>query len=167
MTFVLQTTLWMGSTPDPYAKQFFSQSEFWLSLCRVKLFLLFCVHLQVAVLLHVGGSGEHLYLLCHLLCCPAGVGKWAAHFLQVCLRHRFSFVIVMVVVNTHRNWFFSQSLPQIRIWGSNCGVQHFMQALTILMSPARWTNACIAVHVCFSCLFFFIIYENAGRPLQV
>uniref|UniRef100_A0A3P9CKA7 Ectopic P-granules autophagy protein 5 homolog (C. elegans) n=1 Tax=Maylandia zebra TaxID=106582 RepID=A0A3P9CKA7_9CICH len=26
----------------------------------------------VAVLLHVGGSGEHLYLLCHLLCCPAG-----------------------------------------------------------------------------------------------
>lgn len=39
--------------------------------------------LQVAVLLHVGGSEEHLYLLCHLLCCPAGVGKWAAHFLQV------------------------------------------------------------------------------------
>lgn len=43
--------------------------------------------LQVAVLLHVGGSGEHLYLLCHLLCCPAGVGKWAAHFLQVSQEH--------------------------------------------------------------------------------
>lgn len=39
--------------------------------------------LKVAVLLRIGGSGEHLYLLCHLLCCPAGVGKWAAHFLQV------------------------------------------------------------------------------------
>lgn len=61
----------------------------------------------VAVLLHVGGSGEHLYLLCHLLCCPAGVGKWAAAFLQ------------------------------IQVWGNTCGVQHFMQALAILMSPAR------------------------------
>ncbi|XP_041793587.1 ectopic P granules protein 5 homolog [Chelmon rostratus] len=61
----------------------------------------------VAVLLHVGGSGEHLYLLCHLLCCPSGVGKWAAPFLQ------------------------------IQVWGNTCGVQHFMQALAILMSPAR------------------------------
>uniref|UniRef100_A0A4W6GAP0 Ectopic P-granules autophagy protein 5 homolog (C. elegans) n=1 Tax=Lates calcarifer TaxID=8187 RepID=A0A4W6GAP0_LATCA len=61
----------------------------------------------VAVLLHVGGSGEHLYLLCHLLCCPAGVGKWSAPFLQ------------------------------IQVWGNTCGVQHFMQALAILMSPAR------------------------------
>ncbi|KAF3850897.1 hypothetical protein F7725_012669 [Dissostichus mawsoni] len=62
----------------------------------------------VAVLLHVGGSGEHLYLLCHLLCSPAGVGKWAAPFLQV---------------NT--------SLRKHQ-W-----VQHFMQALAVLMSPAR------------------------------
>uniref|UniRef100_A0A671VZ58 Ectopic P-granules autophagy protein 5 homolog (C. elegans) n=1 Tax=Sparus aurata TaxID=8175 RepID=A0A671VZ58_SPAAU len=56
----------------------------------------------VAVLLHVGGSGAHLYLLCHLLCCPAGVGKWAAPFLQppisnqwrLCfaLRHRAEFL---------------------------------------------------------------------------
>ncbi|XP_071755771.1 ectopic P granules protein 5 homolog isoform X1 [Centroberyx gerrardi] len=61
----------------------------------------------VAVLLHVGGSGEHLYLLSHLLCCPAGVGKWAAPFLQ------------------------------IKVLGKTCGVQHFMQALAILMSPAR------------------------------
>ncbi|XP_058491865.1 ectopic P granules protein 5 homolog [Solea solea] len=61
----------------------------------------------VAVLLHVGGSGEHLYLLCHLLCCPAGVGKWSAPFLQ------------------------------IQVLGSTCGVQHFMQALAILMSPTR------------------------------
>ncbi|XP_020505539.2 ectopic P granules protein 5 homolog [Labrus bergylta] len=61
----------------------------------------------VAVLLHVGGSGEHLYLLCHLLCCPAGVGKWASAFLQ------------------------------IQVWGNVNGVQHFMQALAVLMSPAR------------------------------
>nr|XP_020450035.1 ectopic P granules protein 5 homolog [Monopterus albus] len=61
----------------------------------------------VAVLLHVGGSGEHLYLLCHLLCCPAGVGKWAAPFLQ------------------------------IQVWGNSSGVAQFMQALAILMSPAR------------------------------
>lgn len=61
----------------------------------------------VAVLLHIGDSGEHLYLLCHLLCCPAGVGKWAAPFLQ------------------------------IQVWGNSCGIQHFMQALAVLMSPAR------------------------------
>ncbi|XP_074526057.1 ectopic P granules protein 5 homolog isoform X2 [Halichoeres trimaculatus] len=61
----------------------------------------------VSVLLHVGGSGEHLYLLCHLLCCPAGVGKWAAAFLQ------------------------------IQVWGNTNGVQNFMQALAVLMSPAR------------------------------
>ncbi|XP_040050539.2 ectopic P granules protein 5 homolog [Gasterosteus aculeatus] len=61
----------------------------------------------VAVLLHVGGSGEHLYLLCHLLCCPAGVGKWAAPFLQ------------------------------IQVLGNACGVLHFMQALAVLMSPSR------------------------------
>ncbi|CAN9513284.1 unnamed protein product [Ophioblennius macclurei] len=61
----------------------------------------------VAVLLHIGGSGEHLYLLCHLLCCPAGVGKWAASFLQ------------------------------IQVWGNASGVRHFMQALAVLMSPAR------------------------------
>ncbi|KAK7934057.1 hypothetical protein WMY93_004953 [Mugilogobius chulae] len=60
----------------------------------------------VAVLLN-GGSGEHLYLLCHLLCCPAGVAKWAAPFLQ------------------------------IQVWRNASGVQDFMQALSIFMSPAR------------------------------
>lgn len=60
----------------------------------------------VAVLLHSGGS-EHLYLLCHLLCCPAGVAKWASHFLQ------------------------------IQVWRNTSGVQDFMQALAIFMSPAR------------------------------
>lgn len=59
----------------------------------------------VALLLHSGGS-EHLYLLCHLLCCPAGVAKWAAHFLQ------------------------------IQVLQNNTGVQDFMRALAIFMSPA-------------------------------
>ncbi|KAM9743565.1 ectopic P granules protein 5 homolog [Menidia menidia] len=61
----------------------------------------------VAVLLHAGGSEEHVYLLCHLLCCSAGVGKWAAPFIQ------------------------------IQVLGNTYGVQHFMQALAILMSPSR------------------------------
>uniref|UniRef100_A0A3P8W6G9 Ectopic P-granules autophagy protein 5 homolog (C. elegans) n=1 Tax=Cynoglossus semilaevis TaxID=244447 RepID=A0A3P8W6G9_CYNSE len=61
----------------------------------------------VAVLLHVGGSGEHLYILCHLLCCPAEVGKWASSFLQ------------------------------IQVLGNTFGVEHFMQALAVLMSPPR------------------------------
>lgn len=61
----------------------------------------------VAVLLHKGESGEHLYLLCHLLCCPAGVAKWAAPFLQ------------------------------IQVWRNINGVQDFMQALAIFMSPVR------------------------------
>lgn len=61
----------------------------------------------VAVLLHNGESGEHLYLMCHLLCCPAGVAKWAAPFLQ------------------------------IQVLNMTSGVQDFMQALSLLMSPAR------------------------------
>lgn len=65
--------------------------------------------LQVAVLLHVGGSGEDLYLLCHLLCCPAGVGKWAAHFLQVSWLYSPSFTVVMSVI-VYTELFFSHAL---------------------------------------------------------
>ncbi|XP_028980425.2 ectopic P granules protein 5 homolog isoform X2 [Esox lucius] len=61
----------------------------------------------VAVLLREGGSGENLYLLNHLLCCPAGVAKWVAPFFQ------------------------------IQVLGNPSGVQQFMQALAILMSPIR------------------------------
>ncbi|MBN3301121.1 EPG5 protein, partial [Amia calva] len=61
----------------------------------------------VAVLHRVGSAGDNLYLLHHLLCCPAGVGKWAVPFLQ------------------------------IRVLGNPSGVYHFMQALAILMSPVR------------------------------
>ncbi|XP_046871698.1 ectopic P granules protein 5 homolog [Hypomesus transpacificus] len=60
----------------------------------------------VAVLLR-GAPEEHLFLLSHMLCCPAGVGKWAAPFLQ------------------------------IQVLGNSSGVKDFMQALAVLMSPAR------------------------------
>ncbi|KAG5280995.1 hypothetical protein AALO_G00066300 [Alosa alosa] len=61
----------------------------------------------VSVLHKVASAGEHLYLLNHLLCCPAGVGKWAVPFLQITVLENPS------------------------------GVYHFMQALAILMSPVR------------------------------
>lgn len=91
---------------------------------------------QVAVLLHVGGSGAHLYLLCHLLCCPAGVGKWAAPFLQVSEGQSFIYCCLVSGRTTDLS-FSSQCLPQIQVLGNTCGVQHFMQALAILMSPSR------------------------------
>uniref|UniRef100_A0A673K7R2 Ectopic P granules protein 5 homolog n=1 Tax=Sinocyclocheilus rhinocerous TaxID=307959 RepID=A0A673K7R2_9TELE len=61
----------------------------------------------VSVLHQVGSTGDHLFILNHLLCCPAGVGKWAVPFLQ------------------------------IKVLDNPSGVYHFMQALAILMSPAR------------------------------
>ncbi|XP_076853684.1 ectopic P granules protein 5 homolog [Brachyhypopomus gauderio] len=61
----------------------------------------------VCVLHQVGSAGDHLYILNHLLCCPAGVGKWAGPFLQ------------------------------IKVLDNPSGVYHFMQALAILMSPVR------------------------------
>ncbi|XP_018596418.2 ectopic P granules protein 5 homolog isoform X3 [Scleropages formosus] len=61
----------------------------------------------VSVLHRVGSVGDHLFLLNHLLCCPAGVGKWAVQFLQV------------------------------KVLDNPSGVYHFMQALAILMSPVR------------------------------
>ncbi|XP_063051175.1 ectopic P granules protein 5 homolog isoform X2 [Engraulis encrasicolus] len=61
----------------------------------------------VSVLHAVGSAGEHLYLLNHLLNCPAGVGKWAVPFLQ------------------------------IKVLENPSGVYHFMQALAVLMSPVR------------------------------
>ncbi|XP_007238025.3 ectopic P granules protein 5 homolog isoform X3 [Astyanax mexicanus] len=61
----------------------------------------------VSVLHRVGSAGDHLYILNHLLCCPAGVGKWAVPFLQ------------------------------IKVLENPSGVYHFMQALAVLMSPVR------------------------------
>ncbi|KAI7812682.1 putative ectopic P granules protein 5-like protein [Triplophysa rosa] len=61
----------------------------------------------VSVLHRVGSAGDHLFILNHLLCCPAGLGKWALPFLQ------------------------------IKVLDNPSGVYHFMQALAILMSPVR------------------------------
>ncbi|XP_051954087.1 ectopic P granules protein 5 homolog [Xyrauchen texanus] len=61
----------------------------------------------VSVLHLVGSSGDHLFILNHLLCCPAGLGKWAVPFLQ------------------------------IKVLDNPSGVYYFMQALAVLMSPAR------------------------------
>ncbi|KAA0717308.1 Ectopic P granules protein 5 -like protein [Triplophysa tibetana] len=73
---------------------------------QVKVFGYHCYQ-QVAVLHRVGSAGDHLFILNHLLCCPAGLGKWAVPFLQ------------------------------IKVLEKPSGVYHFMQALAILMSPVR------------------------------
>lgn len=61
----------------------------------------------VSVLHRVGSAADHLYILNHLLCCPAGIRKWAVPFLQ------------------------------IKVLDNPTGLYHFMQALAILMSPVR------------------------------
>ncbi|XP_070795069.1 ectopic P granules protein 5 homolog [Pituophis catenifer annectens] len=61
----------------------------------------------VSILQRVASPGDHLFLLNHVLRCPAGVSKWAAPFVQ------------------------------IQILGNPSGVFHFMQALALLMSPAK------------------------------
>ncbi|KAM9328926.1 ectopic P granules protein 5 homolog [Gastrophryne carolinensis] len=61
----------------------------------------------VAVLLKVGCLGDHLFLLNHVLRCPAGINKWAVPFIQV------------------------------RVLHNPAGVFHFMQQLAVLMSPVR------------------------------
>ncbi|XP_061469566.1 ectopic P granules protein 5 homolog isoform X3 [Rhineura floridana] len=61
----------------------------------------------VAVLQKVGSPGDHLFLLNHILRCPAGVSKWAVPFIQI----------------------------QVR--GNPSSVFHFMQSLALLMSPAK------------------------------
>eukprot|EP00079_Xenopus_tropicalis_P014674 XP_004911392.1 PREDICTED: ectopic P granules protein 5 homolog [Xenopus tropicalis] len=61
----------------------------------------------VSVLLKVASLGDHLFLLNHVLRCPAGVSKWAAPFVQV------------------------------RVQNNPAGVFHFMQLLAVLMYPVR------------------------------
>ncbi|KAM3845120.1 ectopic P granules protein 5 homolog isoform 2-T2 [Vipera latastei] len=61
----------------------------------------------VSLLQRVASPGDHLFLLNHVLRCPAGVSKWAAPFIQ------------------------------IQILDNPSGVFHFMQALALLMSPAK------------------------------
>ncbi|MEE6509995.1 hypothetical protein FKM82_028866 [Ascaphus truei] len=61
----------------------------------------------VSVLQKVGSLGDHLFLLNHVLRCPANVNKWAAPFVQV------------------------------RVLQNPAGVFHFMQLLAVLMCPVR------------------------------
>ncbi|XP_053153472.1 ectopic P granules protein 5 homolog isoform X2 [Hemicordylus capensis] len=61
----------------------------------------------VSVLQRVGSPADHLFLLNHILRCPAGVHKWAVPFIQ------------------------------LRVLGNPSGVFHFMQSLALLMSPAK------------------------------
>ncbi|XP_029142175.1 ectopic P granules protein 5 homolog, partial [Protobothrops mucrosquamatus] len=61
----------------------------------------------VALLQRVASPGDHLFLLNHILRCPASVCEWAAPFVQ------------------------------IQILDNPSGVFHFMQALALLMSPAK------------------------------
>ncbi|XP_075696840.1 ectopic P granules protein 5 homolog [Rhinoderma darwinii] len=61
----------------------------------------------VSVLLKVGCLGDQLFLLNHVLHCPAGINKWAIPFVQV------------------------------RVLHNPAGVFHFMQQLAVLMCPVR------------------------------
>ncbi|XP_008592561.1 PREDICTED: ectopic P granules protein 5 homolog [Galeopterus variegatus] len=61
----------------------------------------------VTVLQRVGCPGDHLFLLNHILRCPAGVSKWAVPFIQ------------------------------IKVLNNPSGVFHFMQSLALLMSPVK------------------------------
>uniref|UniRef100_G1PEJ4 Ectopic P-granules 5 autophagy tethering factor n=1 Tax=Myotis lucifugus TaxID=59463 RepID=G1PEJ4_MYOLU len=61
----------------------------------------------VSVLQRAGCLGDHLFLLNHILRCPAGVSKWAVPFIQ------------------------------IKVLNNPSGVFHFMQSLALLMSPVK------------------------------
>ncbi|XP_006835165.1 PREDICTED: ectopic P granules protein 5 homolog [Chrysochloris asiatica] len=61
----------------------------------------------VSVLQKVGYPGDHLFLLNHIIRCPAGVSKWAVPFIQ------------------------------IKVLNNPSGVFQFMQSLALLMSPVQ------------------------------
>ncbi|NXA34681.1 EPG5 protein, partial [Eudromia elegans] len=61
----------------------------------------------VAVLQRIGCPGDHLFLLNHILRCPAGISEWAVPFIQ------------------------------IKVLDNPSGVFHFMQSLALLMSPVK------------------------------
>ncbi|NWS73830.1 EPG5 protein, partial [Crotophaga sulcirostris] len=61
----------------------------------------------VSVLQRIGCPGDHLFLLNHILRCPAGISEWAVPFIQ------------------------------IKVLDNPSGVFHFMQSLALLMSPVK------------------------------
>ncbi|XP_051865986.1 ectopic P granules protein 5 homolog isoform X2 [Pristis pectinata] len=64
----------------------------------------------VAVLHRVGSSADHLFLLNHILRCPAGVSKWAAPFVKM------------------------------EVFNNPTGIFLFMQALACLLSPIKYRS---------------------------
>ncbi|XP_054253220.1 ectopic P granules protein 5 homolog [Indicator indicator] len=69
--------------------------------------LLMWLQRLVSVLQRIGCPGDHLFLLNHILRCPAGVSEWACAFIQ------------------------------IKVLDNPSGVFHFMQSLALLMSPVK------------------------------
>uniref|UniRef100_A0A8C8R5P1 Ectopic P-granules autophagy protein 5 homolog n=1 Tax=Pelusios castaneus TaxID=367368 RepID=A0A8C8R5P1_9SAUR len=69
--------------------------------------LLLWLQRLVSVLQRVGCPGDQLFLLNHILRCPAGVSRWAVSFIQ------------------------------IRVLDNPSGIFHFMQSLALLMSPVK------------------------------
>ncbi|NXG32270.1 EPG5 protein, partial [Dromaius novaehollandiae] len=61
----------------------------------------------VSVLQRIGCPGDHLFVLNHILRCPAGISEWAVPFIQ------------------------------IKVLDNPSGVFHFMQSLALLMSPVK------------------------------
>ncbi|NXG48026.1 EPG5 protein, partial [Psilopogon haemacephalus] len=69
--------------------------------------LLMWLQRLVSVLQRIGCPGDHLFLLNHILRCPAGISEWACPFIQ------------------------------IKVLDNPSGVFHFMQSLALLMSPVK------------------------------
>ncbi|NXS92869.1 EPG5 protein, partial [Jacana jacana] len=69
--------------------------------------LLMWLRRLVSVLQRIGCPGDHLFLLNHILRCPAGISEWACPFIQ------------------------------IKVLDNPSGVFHFMQSLALLMSPVK------------------------------
>ncbi|XP_028915803.1 ectopic P granules protein 5 homolog isoform X2 [Ornithorhynchus anatinus] len=69
--------------------------------------LLLWLQKLISVLQRAGCPGDHLFLLNHILRCPAGISKWAIPFIQ------------------------------IKVLDNPSGVFHFMQSLALLMSPVK------------------------------
>ncbi|NXU49867.1 EPG5 protein, partial [Turnix velox] len=69
--------------------------------------LLMWLQRLVSVLQRIGCVGDHLFLLNHILRCPAGISEWACPFVQ------------------------------IKVLDNPSGVFHFMQSLALLMSPVK------------------------------
>ncbi|GAB1606783.1 ectopic P granules protein 5 homolog, partial [Argonauta hians] len=88
----------------------------------------------VSVLLRVASFEDHLFLLNHILRCPAGVGSWAAQYIQI-----------PVLVNTDETTFVSDSLDHMvtvlaTILQPIKGREQFLQHLNISLKDRTENN---------------------------